>query len=61
MKRTALLAHLTANGCVFAREGGSHSIWKNPATGEVQAVPRHLEVKTFTVHRKLNVPVPKGV
>lgn len=48
MKREALLAHLNAHGCRLEREGASHSIWKNPATGEIQAVPRHREIKKFT-------------
>jgi predicted RNA binding protein YcfA (HicA-like mRNA interferase family) len=41
MKREALLAHLRSHGCEMVREGGSHSIWRNPVTGEIQAVPRH--------------------
>jgi len=58
MKRAALLAHLTANGCFPVREGGSHSIWKNAETGEIQALPRHKEIKKFTaksICRKLGV------
>jgi len=63
MKREALLSHLTDTGCRLEREGASHSIWKNPSTGEIQAVPRHREVKKFTARsicRKLGIPVPKG-
>jgi len=63
MKRAALLAHLSTQGCRLEREGGSHSIWLNPATGEIQSVPRHNEIKKFTARsicRKLEVPVPKG-
>ncbi|MFP4166885.1 MAG: type II toxin-antitoxin system HicA family toxin [Opitutales bacterium] len=63
MKRTALLVHLTAHGCLLAREGGSHSIWKNPQTGEIQAVPRHKEIKKFTaksICRKLGINPPAG-
>jgi mRNA interferase HicA len=26
------------------REGGSHSLWMNPANGSVEAVPRHTEI-----------------
>jgi len=44
MKRTALLKHLRKFGCVLKREGRSHSLWTNPQTGQVEAVPRHLEV-----------------
>lgn len=63
MKRSDLLAHLASYGCTLEREGGSHSIWKNPASGEIQAVPRHNEIKKFTaksICRKLSIPVPKG-
>jgi predicted RNA binding protein YcfA (HicA-like mRNA interferase family) len=44
MKRTKLLRHLRQNGCRLLREGGSHSLWMNPATGAIQPVPRHAEV-----------------
>ena len=43
------------------REGGSHSLWKNPATGEVEAIPRHREINTYTaigICRNLSVPPP---
>lgn len=63
MKRTALLAHLSAHGCILVREGGSHSIWRNSRTGEIQTVPRHREIKKFnarSICRKLGVPVPEG-
>jgi len=48
---------------VLVREGGSHSIWCNPSTGEIQAVPRHREIKKFTARsicRNLAIPEPKG-
>jgi mRNA interferase HicA len=44
VKRTRLLQHLQRHGCVLKREGGSHSIWRNPATNEIQAIPRHNEI-----------------
>jgi len=44
MKRNALLRHLRKNGCFLKREGREHSLWCNPRTGEVEAVPRHLEI-----------------
>lgn len=44
MKRRALLAHLTAQGCELVREGAKHSWWGNPATGRRSAVPRHTEI-----------------
>ena len=44
MKRSTLLQHLRRHGCVLKREGGSHSLWTNPANGAVEAVPRHTEI-----------------
>ena len=44
MKRNALLRHLRAQGCVLKREGRAHSLWMNPRTGDVEAVPRHTEI-----------------
>ncbi|MBN1316003.1 MAG: type II toxin-antitoxin system HicA family toxin [Anaerolineales bacterium] len=32
-------------GCYLKREGGSHSLWINPRTGVIEAVPRHSEIK----------------
>ena len=44
MKRSNLLRHLRKHGCVLKREGRSHSLWHNPRTGAVEAVPRHAEI-----------------
>lgn len=44
MKREGLLRHLRKHGCYLKREGGSHSLWCNPNTGQVEAVPRHTEI-----------------
>ena len=43
MKRESLLRHLRYYGCILKREGGAHSLWMNPATGQIQAVPRMLK------------------
>ncbi len=59
MKRSSLLAHLRRYGCVLKREGGGHSLWTNPATGAVEAVPRHTEVPDVLARkicRGLGVP-----
>lgn len=32
-------------GCYLKREGGSHSLWTNPKTGVVEALPRPTEIK----------------
>jgi predicted RNA binding protein YcfA (HicA-like mRNA interferase family) len=63
MKRRDLLGHLQAHGCELVREGGSHSIWKNPQTGRKEAIPRHTEIKKFlarSICRNLSVPSPPG-
>jgi predicted RNA binding protein YcfA (HicA-like mRNA interferase family) len=45
MKRNDLIRHLEARSCVFVREGGKHTIYKNPANGAFSSIPRHREVK----------------
>jgi len=44
MKRTVLLRRLRRAGCVLKREGAAHSLWMNPRSGAVEAVPRHAEI-----------------
>ncbi|MDP2956396.1 MAG: hypothetical protein Q8N53_08235 [Longimicrobiales bacterium] len=59
MKRGKLLRHLRLHGCVLKREGRSHSLWTNTATGAVEAVPRPLEVPNLLARkicRGLGVP-----
>lgn len=59
MKRSALLQHLRRYGCVLKREGGSHSLWTNPQTGAVEAIPRHTEIPNNLARkicRNLGVP-----
>jgi mRNA interferase HicA len=59
VKRSTLLQHLRKNGCGLKREGGSHSLWTNPATGAVEAVPRHTEIGNNLARkicRNLSVP-----
>ena len=45
MKRKELERKLRIAGCYLKREGASHSLWINPKTGVVEAVPRHREIK----------------
>ena len=45
MKRRDLERRLRMVGCLLKREGASHSIWINPATGVKEAIPRHNEIK----------------
>ena len=59
MKREALLRHLRRQGCFLKREGRSHSLWCNPQTGQVEAVPRHTETSNKLakkICRGLSVP-----
>lgn len=45
MKLRDLIKHLEKHGCLFRREGGNHTVYKNPATGAMTSVPRHREIK----------------
>lgn len=59
MKRQRLLKHLRRHGCILKREGASHSLWLNPSTGHVEAVPRHTEIPNLLARkicRSLSVP-----
>ncbi len=47
MKKKDLIKHLEKNGCLFVREGGSHTVYLNPENNKVSTVPRHTEVKRF--------------
>ncbi len=44
MKRKDLIKMLTDSGCILVRHGGRHDLYKNPATGKKQPVPRHNEI-----------------
>ena len=59
MKRGDLLRHLRHHGCHLKREGGNHSLWTNPRTGAVEAIPRHNELSdqlAKRICRNLSVP-----
>ena len=59
MKRGDLLRHLRQHGCILKREGSAHSLWMNPLTGEMEGVPRHVEIKNHLARkicRGLSVP-----
>lgn len=45
MKRRDLIRHLEQHGCHLDREGGNHSIYRNPTNRRCAAVPRHREIK----------------
>ena len=61
MKRRDLIRHLEKNGCPLKREGVSHSIHWNPATGKREPVPRHREIPDLLVRKiciALDIPQP---
>jgi mRNA interferase HicA len=45
VKRADLEKKLRIAGCYLKRQGGSHSLWINPRTGVIEAIPRHKEIK----------------
>ena len=47
MKRRDLIRHLGTHGCVFLREGGSHTVYVNRLSGKVSTIPRHREINDF--------------
>jgi predicted RNA binding protein YcfA (HicA-like mRNA interferase family) len=60
MKRKDLLAHLTRQGCVMAREGGKHTVYFNPKTHKTSTVPRHREIDDFLakkICKDLGIPL----
>ncbi len=62
MKKMALLKHLREHGCVFVREGGSHSWWLNPHQNKRSSVPRHSEIKdqlARKICKDLGIPFTK--
>ena len=54
MKKRELEKRLRIAGCFLKREGSSHSLWMNPKTGVVEAVPRHTEIKEPLARKILN-------
>ena len=59
MKCEVLLRYLRRHGCYLKREGHSHSLWINPQTGRVEAVPRHTEIPdklARKICRELSLP-----
>lgn len=45
MKRNKLVKYLEQSGCTFVREGGSHTLYRNPNNGKMSTVPRHPDIK----------------
>lgn len=55
MKRLNLIRALEQAGCVLVRHGAKHDWYRNPATGVLQAVPRHREVNEHLARRILRL------
>ena len=62
MKRADLIRHIESHGCLFVREGGKHTVYRNPATGISATVPRHREIKK-EIARKISddLSIPRCV
>src|SRR5262245_731641 len=61
MKRRDLIRHLEQHGCYLDREGGRHSIYRNPQNGRAVAVPRHREIQEptdRTIFEQIVLPRP---
>ncbi len=61
MKRHELIRHLQSHGCRLKREGSRHSLYTNPATGAIEAVPRHVEIDNRLaagICDRLSIPRP---
>lgn len=61
MKRVDLIRHLKAHGAQFLREGGSHSVDVNRASGKTSTVPRHRDINDFLAQKickDLEIPKP---
>ncbi|MDH3324583.1 MAG: type II toxin-antitoxin system HicA family toxin [Candidatus Peregrinibacteria bacterium] len=63
MKRSNFVKHLRKNDCYLHREGKNHSIFVSEGSQKVSAVPRHNELKNFTVRdicKQLGISFPKS-
>lgn len=61
MKRLDLLRHLEAHGCKLLREGGSHTVYINPAARKASTIPRHREINEILARKickDLETPLP---
>ncbi len=61
MSRRKLMQHLRQHGCVVVREGGRHTVVRNPANGRQSQVPRHREIDSVlarAICKQLDVPPP---
>ena len=62
MKRNLFIKHLNEKSCVLYREGGNHSMFRNPQNGKKTAVPRHSNIDeylAFDICKQLGIAKPK--
>jgi len=62
MRLVDLVKHIRKYGCVFVREGSSHTVWINSANNRTSTIPRHNEINTYTgkkICKDLGVPIIK--
>ena len=53
MKRSEFIRELRAADCILERHGARHDVYRNPATGHRQLVPRHTgSMTTLAKHIK---------
>ena len=55
MKQVDLIKAINAAGCELVRHGAKHDWYRNPITRELQAVPRHREIKERLAQRIIHV------
>ncbi len=63
MKQGKLIQYLKKKGAYLLREGAKHSVYYNPENGKISTIPRHNNVKRFTVQKickDLKLEIPKG-
>jgi len=56
MKKRELEKLLRIAGCYLKREGAAHSLWINPKTGVIEAVPRHSEIREPLAKKNIKKP-----
>ncbi len=58
MKRVDLIRAIGQLGCLLVRPGAKHDWDRNPATGVLQAVPRHREINEHLAQRIIRLLTP---
>jgi mRNA interferase HicA len=51
VKRRDVIRRITDLGAILDREGAEHTIYRNPRTGMLIAVPRHNEINEVTAKK----------